>query len=313
VTGLAERSRSTLLNLDADVEQSYLAAERVTADWAKSFYFASRFLPVEKKRGIFALYDFCRHADNLVDDRGDRSIALVRGDIAALDADIRAIHAGRAPQDPRWLALQHTLEHYPIPLEPLTDLLDGVAMDLEPVELKDFAELQHYCNLVAGGVGLMIGPILGATPEPFRESGVRLGVAMQLANVLRDVGEDLANGRVYLPAEELARFGLSRADLERREVTPEFRRFMEWQVARARRYFDEGSRVVPLFPNDGSRLTVRLLQQTYAGILDVIEQNGYDVFRRRAYTTTRRKLMILGRALWTERQFLMGTPRARTA
>lgn len=301
--------------LDAAVELSYLAAERVTAEWAKSFYFASRFLPVEKKRGIFALYDYCRHADNLVDDRGDRSIALVRQDIAALEADIRAIHAGRMPRDPRWLALRHTLQSYPIPLEPLTALLKGVAMDLEPVELQTLPELLHYCDLVAGGVGLMIGPILGATPEPFREIGVRLGIAMQLANVLRDVGEDLSNGRVYLPAEELAQFGLSRADLERREVTPQFRRFMEWQVDRARRYFTDGGRVVPLFPNDGSRLTVRLLQQTYAGILDVIEQNGYDVFHRRAYTTTRRKLMILGRALWTERQFLMGTTRAgaRTA
>lgn len=313
MTGVAARPQTAAARLDPAVEQSYLAAERVTAEWAKSFYFASRFLPVEKKRAIFALYDYCRHADNLVDDRGERSVALVREDIAALAADICAIHAGRAPKDPRWIALQHTLQQFPIPLEPLTDLLDGVAMDLEPVELKDFSELLHYCKLVAGGVGLMIGPILGATPEQFREAGVRLGVAMQLANVLRDVGEDLANGRVYLPAEELARFGLSRADLERRVVTPQFRRFMEWQVDRARRYFSDGGRVVPLFPNDGSRLTVRLLQQTYAGILDVIEQNDYDVFHRRAYTTTRRKLMILGRALWTERQFLMGTPRARSA
>lgn len=315
MTGLAEHSAAEAMAplLPDDVEASYVAAERVTAEWAKSFYFASRFLPVVKKRGIFALYDYCRHADNLVDDRGDRSVAEVRDSLAALDREIRTIHAGGTPDDPRWLALRDTLQRFPIPLEPLTDLLDGVAMDLEPVEIQDFAGLLHYCKLVAGGVGLMIGPILGATPDQFREAGVRLGVAMQLANVLRDVGEDLANGRVYLPKDELAKFGLSRADLERREVTPQFRRFMEWQVARARRYFHEGGRVVPLFPNDGSRLTVRLLQQTYAGILDVIERNGYDVFRRRAYTTTGRKLMILGRALWTERQFLMGAPGARSA
>jgi phytoene synthase len=286
--------------MNAALERSYRHAEAVTAEWARSFHFASRFLPLEKKRGIFALYDYCRHADNLVDARGDRSPALVRQDLAQLAAEVRAMHAGAEPSE-RWLALADTLRRYPIPLEPLLELLDGVAMDLEPVEIQAYAELHHYCRLVAGGVGLMLGPILGASPESFREAGVRLGVAMQLTNVLRDVGEDLANDRVYLPAEELARFGLSRAFLERREVTPEFRRFMEWQVARARRYFDTGGSVVPLFPRDGSRLTVRLLQRTYAGILDAIERNDYDVFRRRAYVSTSRKLLVLGRAVVRER------------
>lgn len=299
--------------MTAPLEASYLAAEAVTATWAKSFYFASRFLPVEKKRGIFALYDYCRHADNLVDARGDRSVDQVRADLVRLADEVRRIHDGGAPNDPRWLALADTLRRYPIPREPLLDLLEGVALDLEPVEIRDFAMLHHYCKLVAGGVGLMIGPILGAPSEQFREAGVRLGVAMQLANVLRDVAEDLGNGRVYLPAEELAKFGLSRADLERRVMTPELRSFMQWQVARARRYFDDGGRVVPLFPNDGSRLTVRLLQQTYAGILDAIERLDYDVFRERAYTTFPRKLSILARALWTERTWLVGAPAERSA
>lgn len=284
----------------AALERSYRAAESVTAEWARSFYFASRFLPPPKQRAIFALYDYCRHADNLVDARGSRPAALVRQDLTELGAEVRAMHGGAAASA-RWLALGDTLRRYPIPLEPLLGLLDGVAMDLEPVEVQDYAALHHYCRLVAGGVGLMLGPILGAAPETFREAGVRLGVAMQLTNILRDVGEDLDNDRVYLPAEELACYGLSRADLERREVTPAFRAFMEWQVARARRYFDAGAAVVPLFPADGSRLTVRLLQRTYAGILDAIERNGYDVFRRRAYVSTPRKLVMLGRALVSQR------------
>jgi phytoene synthase len=119
--------------------------------------------------------------------------------------------------------------------------------------------------------------------------------------VLRDVGEDLDAGRVYLPADELRRFGLDRQALELRRVSPPFRRLMAFQIARARQCFQEGARVVPLFPNDGSRLTVRLLQQTYAGILDAIEQADYDVFRVRAYVSAPRKLLILGRAWWTER------------
>jgi phytoene synthase len=124
---------------------------------------------------------------------------------------------------------------------------------------------------------------------------------MQLTNVLRDVAEDLDAGRLYLPADELARFDLDRAVLQRRRMTPQFRRFMAFQVARARRWFQRGGQVVSLFPTDGSRLTVRLLQQTYAAILDAIERLDYDVFRARAFVSGPRKLLILGRAVWTDR------------
>jgi phytoene synthase len=294
--------------------RSYAAAERVTAEWARSFYFASRFLPADKRRATFALYDYCRHADNLVDHRGDRPAALVRADLAALGAAVRRMHGGACPTDPRWLALWDTLGRYPIPLDSLLALLDGVAMDLDPVAFQDFPTLERYCRLVAGGVGLMLGPMLGAVHDGFSASGVRLGVAMQLTNLLRDVGEDLDGGRVYLPASELERFGLSRADLEARRVTPAFRGLMQFQIERARRYFDAGSRVVQLFPPDGSRLTVRLLQKTYAGILDAIERLDYDVFRARAYVSAPRKLMILGGAIWTERAWnAVTTPSERPA
>lgn len=298
--------------MTARLQRSYRHAERTTAAWAKSFHFASRFLPLEKKQAIFALYDYCRHADNLVDERGDRPVSLVRNDLAELAREVTAIHRGTPPTSERWLALADTLQRYPVPLAPLVELLDGVAMDLEPVAMQDFVTLHRYCRFVAGGVGLMLGPVLGAEPDSFREAGVRLGIAMQLTNVLRDVGEDLDSGRVYLPADELAAFGLSRTTLEQRRVTPDFRRFMGWQVRRARRYFEDGGRVVPLFPNDGSRLTVRLLQRTYAGILDAIERIGYDVFRARAYVSTPRKLMVLGRAMWSERPWTMSQPTERS-
>jgi phytoene synthase len=217
------------------------------------------------------------------------------------------MHEGERPDDPRWLALWDTLGRYAIPLDPLLGLLDGVAMDLDAVELQDFPALERYCRLVAGGVGLMLGPILGAAHDGFSASGVRLGIAMQLTNVLRDIAEDLDAGRVYIPATELARFGLRRPELEARRVTPAFRALMRFQIERARRYFEAGGRVVRLFPPDGSRLTVRLLQTTYAGILDAIERLDYDVFRARAYVSTPRKLVILGRAMWTERTWNAAT------
>ncbi|HUF36341.1 MAG TPA: squalene/phytoene synthase family protein [Gemmatimonadales bacterium] len=284
----------------AALDRSYARAERTTAVWARSFHFASRFLPPAKRRSVFALYDYCRHADNLVDARGHRSREEARADLAALGATVRAIHAGRRLADDRWLALADTLHRHDVPLAPLLELLDGVAMDLDVVAYPDFNALHRYCRLVAGGVGLMLGPVLGATSYRFREPGIGLGVAMQLTNVLRDVAEDLDAGRLYLPADELARFGLDRAALERRRVTPEFVALMRFQITRARSLFAAADPVVRLFPRDGSRLTVRLLQRTYAGILDGIERLGYDVFRARAYVSGPRKLMILSRAVWSE-------------
>lgn len=305
---------ASAVRFDAEtLEQAYHEAEGVTAQWARSFYFASRFLPPAKRRAIFALYDYCRFADNLVDERGDRAAAPVRADLTALGEQIRDLHAGEPCESGRWCALADTLQRYPIPLEPLLDLLDGVALDLERVEIRDFAELHDYCRLVAGGIGLMVGPILGAPADALRGPGVCLGIAMQLTNILRDLAEDLDAGRLYLPADELVRFGLDRAALETRRVTPAFRRLMAFQVARARRYFQSGGGVLRLFPADGSRLTVRLLQKTYAGILDAIERLDYDVFRSRAYVSAPRKLFILGRAALTERDCLASSLRERLA
>lgn len=288
--------------MSAALEQCHTRVERVTAEWAKSFYFASRFLPAAKRRAIFALYDFCRHADNLVDERGAIPVDTVREDLRRLELEVRQLHAGDPPSDARWLALHDTMQRFPVPLEPLVDLIHGVAIDLGPVEFESFTELQEYSRLVAGGVGLMLGPVLGAHGHQFRDSGIGLGIAMQLTNVLRDVAEDLERGRVYLPRTELVRFGLTREDLARGVMTPDLTRFMAFQVGRARRAFEDADVVVGLFPGDGSRLTVRLLQQTYAGILDVIEARGYDVFTQRVYTTKARKLGILARAVWDERR-----------
>ncbi|HUR94222.1 MAG TPA: squalene/phytoene synthase family protein, partial [Gemmatimonadales bacterium] len=252
----------------AALERSYLRAEHATAVWARSFYFASRFLPIDKKRAIFALYDYCRHADNLVDARGERTPAQARSDLEALRATVRALHAGHAPGGERWLALADTLRRYEVPLDPLLELLDGVAMDLQEVAFADYPALYRYCRLVAGGVGLMLGPVLGAAPHRFREPGIGLGVAMQLTNVLRDVAPDLALGRVYLPADELAAAGVRLDALVAGPVTDAWRDYARGYVARARRFYETGERVVPLFPSDGSALTVRLMARTYAGILD---------------------------------------------
>ena len=284
----------------AALARSYARAEAVTAHWARSFSFASRFLPQPKRQAVFALYDYCRHADNLVDERGARSAAAVRGELTRLAALVRRLHAGELPCEERWLALHDTLARYPVPLAPLLALLDGVATDLEPVAMPDFPALERYCDQVAGGVGLMLAPVLGAPSGLDDGAGVKLGIAMQLTNILRDVREDLDQGRVYFPADELTAWGLSRADLERRTLTPRLRDFFEFQAGRAREYFVAAEPAFARFPDDGSRLTVRLMQRTYAGILDQIERLEFDVFRTRAYVPFTRKLVILGRAILGE-------------
>ena len=278
------------------LERSYAAAEALTAAWARSFHFASRFLPAAKRRAVCALYAYCRHADNLVDDRGDRPAAEVRAELTALAGEVRAMHAGTPPADPRWLALHDTLRRYPVPLDPLLELLEGVAKDLDPVAMPDFPALEQYCRQVAGGVGLLVAPILGARPGE-EAAGLQLGLAMQLTNILRDVREDLDRGRLYFPATELAAWGISRADLERRRMSPRLRVYMAFQICRAREYFEAADPAIDRFPDDGSRLTVRLMQRTYAGILDEIERMDGDMFRARARVPFTRKLVILGRAM----------------
>lgn len=276
------------------LNRAYAACARVTREKAKSFYFASRFLPEAKRRGVFALYDFCRYVDDLVDERGDRPVEAVQGELCALRALLESGGAGRPP---RWEPLFETIARFDVPTAPLLELIEGVSGDLSPRAIETEGELLRYCHQVAGVVGLALGPLLGARRTGFEASGAALGIAMQLTNVLRDVGADARLGRVYLPREELARYGLSREDVLAGCTDERWQRFMAFQVRRARAYFAEGERVVPLFPDDGSRLTVRLMARTYAGILEAIERQGYDVFTRRAHLGTLGKLGVLARIL----------------
>ena len=192
------------------------------------------------------------------------------------------------------------------------ELLDGVAMDLEPVEIQDFAMLHQYCRYVAGGVGLMLGPVLGAAPVTFREAGVRLGIAMQLTNVLRDVGEDLANGRVYLPADELAAFGLSRAALETRRVTPAVPP-LHAVAGEARAPLLRGwrPRGAPL----SQRREPPHRAPAAANLCRHPRRHRADRLRRVPDARLRldpRKLMVLGRAMWSERPWTMSQPSERS-
>jgi phytoene synthase len=277
---------------------SYQRARTVTRAYAKSFFFASHVLPRPKREAAYAVYEFCRAADNAVDSGApDRADALLH--LEALRAELDDAYAGRTD---RWLALADTVQRYAIPRRHFDDLLRGVQMDLVPVRFETFDELQEYCYCVASVVGLMMARVFGVSDERAYERAIDLGTAMQLTNILRDIGEDLVRGRVYLPGAELRRHGCSEETLQRRTVDASFVSLMRAEIARARSYYAAAEEGIRAVTDDGSRFCVRLMADTYRGILGAIEANGYDVFGVRAHVPFHAKLALAAGAYLSDRQ-----------
>ena len=286
-----------LLPADAPLSAAYAYCQRITREIARTFYYGSLFLPAEKRRATWALYAFCRIADDIADERDlypDPLAALQRWRQALLSA-----YAGR-PRGPVMRAWADTLTRYPVPLQPALDLLSGVEMDIAGASFARFDDLQRYCYRVAGVVGLLMAPVLGyragaddaGTDDTALAAAVDLGIAMQLTNILRDLAEDASRGRVYLPADELAAFGYSRAELERGAITLAFFRLMRYQIARAEEYYARGLRGVRLLDPD-ARLAIALSGSLYRAILRRIAQRPQEVFARRIHLSTPAKLAML--------------------
>ena len=264
---------------------------RITRHYAKTFYFASACLPRSTRGHAYAVYGFCRWADNGVDDARDRDEAAARLDEARAALDLAY---GSCPRiAPGLLAFRRTVHLRGIPRRLFDDLLDGMAMDLDITHYPDFATLDRYCYHVAGVVGLMMTHVLGFTSDRCIPNALALGTAMQLTNILRDVAEDQGLGRVYLPQDELARFGVAEADLAAGRMTEDFRNLIRFQIDRARGYYAQSEGGIPLLDGDAARLTVRVMGRAYAGILAAIERQDLDVFRVRARVSTPRKFATL--------------------
>lgn len=264
---------------------------RITRHYAKTFYFASACLPRAARGHAYAVYGFCRWADNGVDDARDRAEAAIRLDEARAALDLA--YGDRPDIPPGLAAFRRTARLRGLPRNLFDDLLDGMAMDLDVARYPDFAALDRYCYRVAGVVGLMMTHVLGFTSDRCLPNALALGTAMQLTNILRDVAEDWAMGRVYLPQDEMARFGVSPGDLAAGRLTDPMRALLRFQIDRARRYYAEAEAGIPLLDGDAARLTVRVMGRAYAGILGAIERRGLDVFAARARVSTPRKLATL--------------------
>ena len=276
-----------------EIRDGYESCRIETKEHAKSFYFASHVLPEEKRLAAYAVYAFCRHADDIVDrsaTRADREAAGQHLDI--LRAQLDSLYSRSGTVDRKFLALRDTVFRYQIPREHFLDLLRGVEMDLTKRRYASFSELREYCYCVASVVGLMMTRIFGVADDRAYEHAVELGIAMQLTNILRDVGEDFRLGRIYLPADEREQFQYSEEDLSRGVVNEHFRALMVFQIARARDYYARADAGIPFLTDDGSRYCVKLMSGIYGEILGAIEENGYDVYSNRVHVPTRSKLSL---------------------
>jgi len=261
---------------DASLRKAYKQAELITAQHSKSFYYASALLPEEKRSAVRALYAFCRTVDDVVDESSDD------GQEAQLDY-WRAVveNASFADHDLVAAAWADTLDRYHIPRHYALQLINGVARDLCQIRYQTFDELATYCYGVASTVGLMSMYIVGFESGEAVPYAIKLGVALQMTNILRDVGEDYRNGRLYLPREELAFYGIQESDVAQGRITQNWRQFMRFQIERTRQLYADSWAGVKMLEREG-QLAIGAASVFYQGILDDVEKHDYDVFTRRA-------------------------------
>lgn len=281
----------------AQRDRAFTICRAVAKKHSHTFFMASALLPLEQRQAMRALYAFCRHSDDLVDRPVDPD-----GREARFGQWREQVMTGQpAPEDLVALAWLETRARYAIPVAYVGQFLDGVASDLTPSRYKTFADLTEYCYGVAAAVGLMVMHIIGFSGPEAIPSAVKLGVALQLTNVLRDVGEDWRNGRCYLPLDELAAYHLSEADLAAGQVDERWRAFMRCQIARTRQLYAESLPGVAFLERRG-RLAIAAAGELYAAILEDIEAHDYDVFHRRAFVSDRKKLARLPSIWWRSRE-----------
>jgi len=278
-----------------DLRSAYVRCRQLTRRHGTTYFWATQLLPRRSRPHVYALYGFCRHADDIVDDLDDRPAAERAAALAALGDRLRAALNGAAVdpgRDPVVAAVAHTAARYGIDHGCFERFLCSMTMDLTVARYETWDDLCDYMDGSAAVIGDMMLPILEPRTPAATAPARQLGIAFQLTNFLRDVGEDLERGRVYLPAEDLARFG---ADPEARQVTPAWRALMAFEIARNRALYDDAATGLPQLPPWSAR-AIGTAHTLYARILDEIEANGYDVFTRRARVNPSRKLATAARA-----------------
>jgi phytoene synthase len=261
-----------------------------------SFYYSFLVLPAAQRHAIIAVWDFCRAVDDAVDEpqkgTGAEAVQFWRAELARC-------YDGTAPETHQGRRLQPFIGALDLPRQAFADVIDGVAMDLDTTRYNTFPDLFEYCRRVASAVGLICIKVFGCTSDRARDYALNLGVALQLTNILRDIKDDLARGRMYLPLEDLRAAGCTVDDLARGEVTAPVRQLLEFECRRAREFYAKASAHLP--PEDRRRLVAaEIMRAVYVETLTRIERRGYDVFTSRTRVARPRQALIaLKQWLWT--------------
>jgi phytoene synthase len=259
-----------------------------TEQSGSSFYYSFKFLPHERRRAITALYAFCREVDDVVDECTNESVA--RTTLAWWRGQVADIYSGK-PQHPVALALVPLVKEFNLPQEHLLEIIDGMEMDLNQHQYADFKSLQLYCYRVASVVGLLAAEIFGYSDRKTLKYAHDLGIALQLTNIIRDVGEDARRGRIYLPQDEMAQFGVHTSDILDARETDAFRKLMAFQIERAQRFYDQALTELPVADRKAQR-TGLIMAAIYRATLVEVVYTGCHVLQERVSLPPLRKLWI---------------------
>lgn len=281
---------------DPDLRASYIECKRLNALHGKTYFLATLLLPKAKRPFVHALYGFARYADEIVDDLS--STLTVQEKAKELktwgNKVLSDLKRGQS-QDAVGRALIDTVSRFDIPYDHFEAFLHSMEMDLSVQEYQSYEDLMEYVYGSAAVIGLQMVPILGPLHNDAFESAKKLGIAFQLANFIRDVGEDLERSRIYLPIEELTQFGVSKQMLEKRVLTPQIKEALKFQIARVRSLQSEAAPGINLL-EASSRPCIEAASTLYCGIVDEVEKIDYDIFNKRAKTSTSRRLRVASAA-----------------
>ena len=269
------------------------------ANSGSSFYYSFLFLPANQRRAITALYAFCREVDDVVDMDGEAAIAAVK--LNWWRDEIAQLFAGEA-QHPVTRALTPVIKEFDLPQEQFLEIIDGMEMDLEQHRYASFKDLTLYCYRVASVVGLLAAEIFGYRDRHTLKYAHDLGIAFQLTNIVRDVHEDAERNRIYLPLDELQKFGVKEGDILKKKETPEFNELMRYQAERAKRYYDQAYSQLP----DEDRYNQRcglIMAAIYRATLDEVERDGFHVLQHRISLTPLRKLWLAWKTAMQTRRY----------
>ncbi len=283
---LPDASKTKMVN--SPMTKNYKKCLEVTRVHAKTFYFCSLFLEKEKRLASYSVYAFSR----IVDDEFDLGPGATQLSADKWKSVINSVYGTGYLEDPVLLTLRETVKKYRVPDSCFLELIAGMEMDITKKNYSDFSELYVYCYRVAGVMGIIMAMIFGLSGEEAAVFAEKMGVAMQLTNILRDIKQDLEMGRVYIPADEMCKYNVDTKKLLSGTVDENFINLMKYQIRRARSYYSEASLGLPLIPDPNARFVAELMGIMYSGILDSIEKNNYDVFSGKLFVPTLAKVRL---------------------